>query len=299
MSAAKIHTPYDGSSKLFQIGLKPLDLHDWIDVDHSLLKYLDEKDRVAHLFPQDIFAAEPDTHESQSEILHLLADHLPKRFPDVYQRLGPQIDILPAFRRVQMDAPFLPPLLIAAGLVQEDLVLMRKGREGWKVAAGALAFPSSWRLRDKLGLPMHHVHGPVPGFTEGTRNAGLIERMFDNLRADMPVIRWNWSLYGDDILHHPESGNPKARRFGAGETAESVFFRVERQTLRKLPVSGDILFTIRIYIDPIATLEKQPEAAAIAASLIAQVNALSDAELDYKGLTLERERLLERLARIA
>ena len=298
MSEAKIHTPYDGGSKLFQIGLKPLDLTAWIDVDHKLRTYLDEKDRVAHLFPQEIFAAEPETLGSQSEILHLLADHLPKQFPHVYQRLGPQIDILPAFRRVRLDAPFLPPLLIAAGLVQEDLVLMRKGPEGWKVAAGALAFPSSWRLREKLGLPMHQVHGPVPGFTEGTRNAGLIERMFDNLRSDMPVIRWNWSLYGDDVLHHPESGNPKARRFGDTETAESVFFRVERQTLRRLAVSGDILFTIRIYIDPIATLEKQPNAAAIARSLMEQITALSDAELDYKGLTVERDRLLARLARI-
>jgi hypothetical protein len=31
-----LHTPYDGSSKPFTIGLKPLDLNAWIEVDDHL-----------------------------------------------------------------------------------------------------------------------------------------------------------------------------------------------------------------------------------------------------------------------
>ena len=30
-----LHTPYDGSARPFQIGLKPLDPEAWIDVDES------------------------------------------------------------------------------------------------------------------------------------------------------------------------------------------------------------------------------------------------------------------------
>ena len=36
-------TPYDGSSRLFQIGLKPLDPADWIDTDDTLAAQLAEK----------------------------------------------------------------------------------------------------------------------------------------------------------------------------------------------------------------------------------------------------------------
>ncbi len=303
MTTSPIHTPYDGSSPLFTIGLKPLDLHDWIDTDHNLLRYLDEKDRIATRHPQEMFAALPDTRDAQAEVLHLLADHLPKRFPDTYSRFGPQIDVVPAFRRVMMDAHFIPPLLIAAGLVQEDLILLRKQDDGWpknwSVVAGALAFPSSWRLLDKIGKPMHDVHAPVPGFNEGTRNAALIERIFDNLRGEAPVVRWNWSLYGDDKLYHPESANPSGRRFGEGELAENVFLRLERQTLRKLPESGDILFTIRIYIDPLEALERQPNAPELAAALIHQIEALTPEQLAYKGLSDTRAQLIGRLNRIA
>lgn len=295
MTTPPVHTPYDGSSPLFTIGLKPLDLHDWIDADQNLLKYLDEKDRIATRHPQEMFAALPDTRDAQTEVLHLLADHLPKRFPDIYTRFGPQIDVVPAFRRVMMDAPFIPPLLIAAGLIQEDLILLRKRDDGWNIVAGALAFPSSWRLLDKLGKPMHAVHAPVPGFNEGTRNASLIERIFDNLRTEAPVIRWNWSLYGDDELWHPGSSNPTGRRFGEGEIAENVYLRVERQTLRKLPDSGDILFTIRIYIDPLEAIERQPHASELAQALIAQIEALTPEQLAYKGMAEARAQLIRRL----
>ena len=293
-----MHTPYDGSSKLFTIGLKPLDLAQWIDCDGNLRAYLDEKDRLMTRVPREVLAALPGSEDAQDEALMLLADHLPECYPDIYQRMGPQIDVVPAFRRIRLDDPLMPRLLLASGLVQEDLVILQKHQDGWTVTAGTLAFPSSWRLSDKLGKPMHDVHGPVPDFNAGTRNAMMIERMFDNLRPDMPVMRWNWSLYGDDVLHHPEAGNG-GRRFGEGEIAEHVFLRVERQTLRKLPQSGAILFTIRIYVDPLEALDSHAEGPAIARALIEQVNELTPEQLAYKGLVREKDSVIWRLQEIA
>ena len=290
-----MHTPYDGSHKLFTIGVKPLDPANWIDVDDKLLPYLDEKDRLAERVPEKIFVAEPGTEAAQAEVLTLLADHLPERFPDVYQRLGPQIDIIPAFRRVRLDTPY-PPLLIAGGLVQEDLVLMRRSEEGWRLAAAHLCFPSSWRLHEKFGKALQDIHAPVPDFGRDTRNATIIERMFDNLRTEQPVMRWNWSLHADDVLHHPHSAGQW--RFG-DDKIDSLYFRLERQTLRRLPESSDILFTIRIYLDPLKAMESQPNAAELAQALISQLQAYSAAQLDYKGLTLERDRLIARLEEIA
>lgn len=292
-----MHTPYDGSAKLFQIGLKPLDFADWIEVDRHLPAYLDEKERIGAAHMGDIFVAEPGTEAAQAEVLDLLVAHLVSRFPQTYRREGNSIDILPAGRRVDLNAG-LPPLAIAASLVQEDLILMRQGEAGWRLAAGALAFPSSWSLREKFGRPIHEIHAPVPGFGAGSRPAELIARMFDNLRAEIAVLRWNWSVYGDDKLFHPESADPLSRRFGDSDRAETVFLRVERQTLRKLPASRDILFTIKISVDPIAALEAQPDAARIAAALIEQLLELSPEQLDYKGMTLERDRLVSRLREI-
>ncbi|WP_439599674.1 heme-dependent oxidative N-demethylase family protein [Devosia sp.] len=294
-----LHTPYDGSAKLFQIGVKPLSLADWIEVDGRLVADLAEKERVSAAHAGSVFVAEPGTEPAQAELLALLVEHLTTRFPQHYRRSGDGVEIVPAGKRVTLGVRGEAPLRTAAKLVQEDLVLMRRGEAGWRLAAASLCFPSSWSLVEKFGRPLHEIHGPVPGFGAGTRNAQLIERMFDNARPEMPMMRWNWSLYGDDRLFHPETADPDARRFGAGERAASVFLRVERQTVRKLPMSGDILFAIRIHVDPLARLEQHPEAARIAGSLVAQLTALGAVELDYKGLTLERDRLVARLAEIS
>jgi hypothetical protein len=196
-----------------------------------------------------------------------------------------------------LDLNATPALWTAARMVQEDLVLMRRGDHGWRLAAASLSFPSSWRLREKIGRPMHAVHAPVPGFGGGTRNAELINRMFDNLRPATGMIRWNWSLYGDDALHHPYDS--PAKRFGGGAKAAHVFLRVERQTLRKLTASGDIVFTIRIAVDPLAALEMHDDSARIAAAIISQLEALSPEQLAYKGMTDERDGLIARLTDIA
>lgn len=287
-------TPYDGSSRLFQIGLKPLDPSEWIDPDHTLAAQLAEKRRVLAEFPAETFVAEAGTEAAQAELLALLAEHLPARFPDIYRRDGDWLAIVPARDRIDLRAT--PPLLTAARLVAEDLVILSKGEAGWRLVAAALAFPSSWVLAEKFGRPMHEIHAPVPGFGAGTRPAQLIERMFDNMRPETPMIRWNWSLYGDDRLYHPDTSGPDRQRFGSDMA--NVFLRVERQTLRRLQGTGDIVFTIRIHVDPLAALEAQPDAGRIAAALAEQLMALDAAQLAYKGLTLERDRLVDRLGRI-
>ncbi len=282
-------------SKAFQIGVRPLDPADWIDVDARLPAYLAEKARLEDERPEAVFAAEPGTEAAQAEILRLLADHLPARFPEVYRRVGERIDIVPAGRSVELAAGD-PPLRLAARLVAEDLILMRRDGRGWRLAAGALSFPSAWTLADKFSRPMEEVHGPVPGFGAATRNAQLINRMFDAARPDTPMLRWNWSLFGDDRLFHPEGGHPEHR---FGPDGSRVFLRLERQTLRKLAGSGDLLFTIRIHVDPVAALAGRPEGRAMAAELAAQLATLEPVQLAYKGLWQDRDRLIERLARLA
>ena len=60
-------------------------------------------------------------------------------------------------------------------------MLMRRGEDGWRLAAASLCFPSSWSLEEKFGRPLQDIHTPVPGFGRGTRTADIIHRIFDNL----------------------------------------------------------------------------------------------------------------------
>jgi hypothetical protein len=306
LTAAPRHTPYDGSSKPFSIGLKPLELAEWIEVGDDLDMYLAEKRRLYATVPDKVFVEEPDTREAQREVLDLIEAHLARHHPELLEwskaSAGPySAEVVGEARNDKAqnrDDADAPPLRTASLLVQEDLILMRRGENGWRLAAGSLCFPSSWSLREKFGRPLHEIHAPVPGFGGGTRNADLISRMFDSLQGQA-VLRWNWSLQAGNDLYLPFSHQERVdratnrpSRFSTDEIAAQAFIRVERQTLRKLPVSGDILFTIRIHLDPLSVLEKHPDRQRLASSFADQLAALDEAQLDYKGLTADRERLV-------
>ncbi|MEZ5871003.1 MAG: DUF3445 domain-containing protein [Nitratireductor sp.] len=292
-----VHTPYDGSHPLFRIGLAPLQLADWIEVDDRHGFYLDEKERLNREIPDKVFAAETGTQDAQQEVLEMIASHVCETFPQVFQRSGERISIVETGRVVDLAEPGTPPLLTAARLVQEDLVLMRKGEDGWRLAAASLCFPSSWRLSEKFGLALADVHGPVPEFGRGSRNAMMIDRIFDNLQVELPAWRMNWSLYSDDALYHADRSGEHIKRLGKDGRADISFIRVEYQTLRKLPKSGDILFTIRIHVDPLALLATHPGRQKIAAGFAGLLKQLDDSQLAYKGLTQAREELLAKLRR--
>ncbi|MGA0236324.1 MAG: heme-dependent oxidative N-demethylase family protein [Alphaproteobacteria bacterium] len=250
---------------LFRIGLQPLDLAEWFELDDQLDHYRAEKDRLTATKGAAVFREEPGTTQAQAEVRALIEANLRDHHPQV---------------ALPKDSGG-PPILEAARMVQEDLLLLRRDDSGWRLVAATLHFPSSWSLAEKFSLPLDQIHGNVPEFGPGTRNASLMARIFDGLKVDQPVQRMNWSLYPTATLHHPYSARSREANPDRHTLDAQSFIRVERQTLRKLPQSGDILFTVRIYLDPLAQLAKHPGALD---RLREYLLALTPAERDYKGL---------------
>jgi len=270
------HTPYAGPTRPFTIGLSALDPARWIEPDADRDRYLTEKRVLATTRLDEVFRATDDSLPAQAECLAALTAHLNAYHPQL-------------MAETDLSDDDLPPLLRAGMLVQDDLVIMMRREAGWFIAAAHLSFPSSWLLAEKFNRPMEEVHEHVPGFEGGTRNAAMINRIFDNLAPDLPAERFNWSINWKEKLFHPETG-----RNDTAEAGEAVV-RVERQTLTKLPQTGAIVFTIRIYLDPVVLFEKHPDGRRLASSLADQLEGLSEPQLHYKGLDRQRNRLVARL----
>ncbi|PVB62535.1 DUF3445 domain-containing protein [Labrenzia sp. 011] len=284
------HSPYDGSSQPFTVGLKPLDEEAFLEPDPLLGAYLDEKDRLFAADLETVFRAEDGTEAAQAEVLDLVTGNL-ERFHGGTHRCGSDAVEIPAAGRIVRLSEG-PALLTASRLVQEDLIIMRPGCDGYRLAAASLCFPSSWSLGEKFGQSMTGIHENVPGFN-GERMGKTVARLFENLKPGQLIGRFNWSVYPDGDLHHPR---PKQIRPEiSGEALARLFLRVERQTLRRLPGSGDILFTIKIHHDPLAALEAHEDRARLAAGLRQQLLELDADQLAYKGLTATRDALAEAL----
>ena len=290
------YTPYAEGKTPFSIGLAPLDPESWIEVDDHLPRYLAEKDNLFASDHHKVFRAHNDTRDAQREATELIIDHLVDRHPHLYAGGRNGIDILPTGTFVDPEDYADRPLEAAARLIQDDLVLMRQGEAGYDLVAGAVCFPSSWSLEEKFGLSLDAIHEPVPGYAG--KMARRMNLIFDRLPEDQIVWRTNWSIYGNDTLPSFRAGNEFSRD-GEAFDFDSTFLRVERQTLRRLSGSKDILFTIMIYIDPMTRLKAHPDRKALADGLRQRVLELNSDELAYKALAGSQQRLADYLEAIA
>lgn len=277
-TAGPKYTPYLSASS-FVIGLSAIDPKHWLEPDDDLGPFFAEKQRLLDTEYNAVFQQVEGSEAGQRECLDLVVSHLVEDHAGVCRRTGDSLEI--AGRSIDLGSE-APPLVTAGSLIQDDLVILSKRETGWHVVAGFVAFPSAWSLREKIGHPMDVVHAHVPGFSGGTRNAAMITRIFDNLQPGLPAMRMNWSIYPEGELFWPPERNAEANRHPFA--AASNFVRVERQVLRRLPKTGDIVFSIRIYSDPIASLGNLPNAPDVAKALIERIEGFTADQLAYKGM---------------
>ena len=174
--------------------------------------------------------------------------------------------------------------------VAEDFCMLRRGPVEWEFEAAVLCFPSRWRLTDRIGRPLREVHGPTRGFDPvlASRITSLLDRMGDRI-----VRRRNWFIHPDPALYQPDRPASEPVAHGAAVSNE-LFLRSERQTLRALPASGRVLFTIKTQQcsvgDVIADDERRRRFLAYVAEAPAD-------QIEHRGVSLEqRDALLAALA---
>ncbi|MEO0618452.1 MAG: DUF3445 domain-containing protein [Pseudomonadota bacterium] len=282
----------------FRIGLKAIAPDAWIEIDDRYAGQLAEKARLLVEKGDAVFRAAPESVAAQSEALEMLCNHLVADHPGRVMRNEAGVQCVSSGLCVSDHEQGEPPLMTASRLVQDDLVIMQKSGGAHRLTAASLCFPSSWRLGEKFGNTMAHIHAPVPEFGPGTRTAAMIERIFDNLQDDLPARRYNWSLYSAPTLYHPVADHhltPDAMH----ARSPAAWLRVERQTLRRLPRSGAILFTIKICLDPLAVLREDAESRSQARALADHVDALTPAQADYKGMRDSRDAISQWLRNAA
>ncbi|MEM6476352.1 MAG: DUF3445 domain-containing protein [Pseudomonadota bacterium] len=177
----------------------------------------------------------------------------------------------------------------AAASVHEDMCLLtrRADEDVFRLIGAAVAWPTDWHPKDKIGLPLRALHAPIAGYEE--QLASGVDHFMAKLKPGPIFGRCNWF-----IAPTPERRwltDATAREDFAHVTpenaGETLFVRSERQTLRRLPETGAILFTIGVYVAPFGSLST-----ANIAMLAQAVQTLLDEEGDRRGAHAYADSLL-------
>lgn len=227
------HAPWADAPPDFAIGLGPIAEADWLEGGEP--DPAARKDALLASHRKLVWAETSGSRDAQAEVLTL-----------VETATG-----------CDAGRPDLPPLYAASRLVADDLVLMQKS-DAWRVAALSLSAPTFFSAEQVIGRSLAEIHGPVPTFAE--RFLTRVERIFDGLRSGLILQRRNWTLVNTGDLFTPRSAPVRARigEIAAGQAGEALHLRVERQTLRRLPLTDGVLFTIRVWRDPLSGIAADP-----------------------------------------
>jgi hypothetical protein len=252
--------PFDGKPHRWTMGLRPLALEDWLWIDERYETEVALRRELLDQRHDEVFQIRPEAEIASSEVLKLVLAFLEKQHPERYQQIQEDKSLASAQTTSEMVARALHPLELAGRLVQEDLCVMQAAPEDaedageYRLTAAALCFPTRWNLREKIGHPMSEIHDPVPGYREQIN--APVNQFMRRLKPEKPMWRVNWSLNEDPTLFQPGGhGSAEAASHLTPENAGAeVFLRLERQTLRRLPQTEAILFTIRILQCPLEQL---------------------------------------------
>lgn len=253
-----------------RLGTRALDLAQWLTPDAETAPTIEMKRRLIEHRRNDVVALFDGGEAAAQEAAELVAQ----------------------WTGNALTSSGISALVDAALMVADDLTVLepRSTNVGEELlfVAGVVCSPSRWKLSDKMGKNMIQVHAPVSKYAEHIGAA--VDTTLQRLTVDRPLWRSNWTL--ED---HPALFQPVAPTAPLEDNVSKLWIRIERETLRRLPRTGGVLFTIRGFQQPLGDyVNRGPEHVE---ALRALIGRLPDDLSRYKSVFPYRGRILEWLAK--
>lgn len=261
--------PVVGDDFRHRVGVKPLDPANWFVRDDEWQPTIDMKRRLLATRRDDVVACTTD------------ADDV------VLAAIDEAAQLVLDWAGGSTTNHGIDALVDAALCIPDDLTVLAPvrgdGASRLPFVAGVVCSPSRWRLADKIGLDMLAVHRPVARYAEHIGAA--VDVTLERLTEQRPVWRSNWTL--ED---HPSLFQPAVPERPLVDDPGDLWIRIERETLRRLPSSGGVLFTIRGFQQPLRDYVRRGRD--VATNLQRLVSRLPDDVARYKSIYPYRETVL-------
>lgn len=218
-------------------GVRPVDVADWIVTDDAYGAQMCERDRLIADARDVVVKMDETARPAALELLDMVLEAVLKL--DGY-RLSQ--DVLTRPDGVELPIDRDDPMAVIGRLCQDDFCILEQRGTEHLLTGAVLCFPASWSLDQKFMRPLIGIHRPVAAYDDDI--ARRVQRLFDAIRVDQVLWRANWLLYGDASLHQPRREGERRER----PSQSAPFVRSERQCLRRLPVSGAVVFSIHTWV---------------------------------------------------
>ncbi|KAK3301721.1 uncharacterized protein B0T15DRAFT_544447 [Chaetomium strumarium] len=251
----------------------------WIELTRDYHTTLSARQSLLLAHPSEILFQTPSPACTLAvrELMESLLQFLTRRYPQHFSLSADDDRTLfhNALLGTTTNLLTTPPLRVIFEHIPEDYALMlRDPSDGrYYLRAAAVCSSVGWHIAQHRDKPLREIHGEVP---DAGRMGMSMDRWFARLATDGPVARCSWSLEDWEVMFASpavEEREGRAWRRGrfsvadstsgeeggeVGLTVRDVRLRCDAQTLRRLPVSGAVVFNFKAVFTRLEELRDEP-----------------------------------------
>ncbi|MCJ1433527.1 hypothetical protein MMC27_002890 [Xylographa pallens] len=235
----------------------------WLELDSNYKSRIAEREQLFEKYGKMVLDYLPGSELASKELMEMILQFLCARYPQ-YFSLSNSADEGYVFHNAIMETKTviksMHPLHVLLHNVPEDFAIMLRNPEDgfYYFRAGLLCSALGWNVSTKIGLQLKQIHEPIPDYKEKMEFS--MDRYFSKLPTSRPIQRGSWGLEVDKPLFMPP-GDPheRYRDLQAPDLPLArIHLRVDWQTLRRLPLSGSIIFNFKALFTPVEEFRHEP-----------------------------------------
>jgi len=281
-------------------------MSEYIKLDKTNPDRLTLRKNIVASHPDIAIQAAPEARQAVRELYSWLTSiYLPRRFPTTFQ-ISPcltQLTNLAANRSSQL-IPLTPPTepremlkTLGENIDQDFLILLKDEKTcQYKLRAYVTCFPSGFNTKEKFGMKLSEIHGPVPRYGEKLEKS--MDRFFDRIEVGklvgrvnvwLSIVQRRYDYWRSQVGNNNNFGtvhaiwdtslwwpgperrsrfrhqgceydfcmlNPVCLRYKSFILLQ-VHLRVENQTLHRLPETKALVFSFKTYLYPLKDVKEE------------------------------------------
>ena len=276
----------------------------WVELTHSYIPTMRARLDLLAKHRSQIFFHNPSAELACRELMEMVLSFLTLRYPAHFSLSPDHTTFHNRLLATTTDLATTHPLTALFLNVPEDYaVMLRHEATGeYHLRAGAACSSVGWNIGLHRDRPLRAIHTHVPDYAAKMERS--MDRYFARLPTDAPIMRCSWSLEDHEVMFSsPDLGSP-ADGGGIGQhtqgewrrsafdgrpermTVDEVLLRCDAQTLRRLPVSGAVVFNFRAIFTPLRELRRERYVPALLCKVLEEGR---DDLIEYKCIDRVRE----------
>nr|POE79531.1 hypothetical protein CFP56_07596 [Quercus suber] len=232
----------------------------WLELESSYAQRVHERVALFEKHGPLVLQVLPGSEIATKELMEMCLQFYQARYPQFFRIDLDTMSFHNAILRTTTPLRSTSPLQVILHNIPEDFAIMLRDPStgDYSFRAGIICSSLGWNLGTKIGLNLDAIHAPIPDYKD--KMAFSMLRYFAKQPVDKPIQRGSWGLEIDTPLFMPQD-DPHMKLRGAQDpthTLDRCHLRVDWQTLRRLPLSGAIVFNFKALFTPVIDFRDEP-----------------------------------------